>query len=303
MLSTHRLHLLNQFKLRGTVTQVAEALAYSPSAVSQQLAQLETEAGSRLFEPAGRGIRLTPQGEVLAAHAARILRLVEEAETDLASADQVRGEIKIATFQTAALTLIPALLADLRRLHPELIVRFRVLQPDLAINALLAHDYDLVLGEEYEGQELSLSPAVDRLDFLKDQMRAYCPSGLKSDAANFEDLEGLPWVMEPSGKPARAWAESLCRQHGFEPLVRFESDDLVVHQRLIATGHAVAILPDLIMRSEKLVDTHVITAPAAPSRTVFQATRRASSGRLAIVAARNALRSEGIRFRCESGPI
>lgn len=288
MLSTHRLHLLNQFKLRGTLASVAEALSYSPSAISQQLAQLESEAGVKVFERSGRGLRLTPEGEILTAHAARILRAIEEAEADLATADAVRGDIRIATFQTAALSLMPALLTTVQGAHPELVIHFTVVQPDLAIDALLAHDFDLVLGEEYEGQELFQDPAVDRIDLAKDPLRIYVPSTLGIDAGRLGALGRAPWVMEPKGKPARAWAESLCRSYGFEPMVRFESDDLVVHERMVATGHAVAILPDLM--SPTVPSTvEIVTAPSLPTRTIFHATRASSSGRPSIGAIRQAL--------------
>ncbi|MEU4732878.1 LysR family transcriptional regulator, partial [Streptomyces sp. NPDC023588] len=69
MLDVRRLRLLRELARRGTIAAVAEALAFSPSAVSQQLGVLEREAGLPLLERTGRGVRLTPAGQHLVGHA------------------------------------------------------------------------------------------------------------------------------------------------------------------------------------------------------------------------------------------
>ena len=86
MLDLNRLRLLLELPRRGTITAVAQALSYSPSTISQQLATLERETGVRLLEPVGRRVRLTPQAELLAQHAAGLLEQVERAEAALAGA-------------------------------------------------------------------------------------------------------------------------------------------------------------------------------------------------------------------------
>ena len=279
MLNTQRLNVLHQLKQRGTLSRVAEALSYSPSAISQQLTQLEAEAGVTLLEPAGRGVRLTVQGELLAMHAGRILRAIDEAEAELAaSSSEVRGQLRVATFQTAALTLLPAVLSELRVSHPNLTVRFTTVQPDLAIGALNTHDFDVILGEEYEGQEIARDTSVKQDDLAKDELRAYMPAGWQVQPRKFEDLDAAPWVMEPRGKPSRAWAEGLCRRAGIEPDVRYESDDLLVHQQLVATGHAVAILPDL-MRAQMPASMTSLRLEGGPRRRIFTAVRLGAAGR------------------------
>src|SRR4051812_34462814 len=116
MLDLRRLRLLRELAHRETIGAVAEALSYSPSAVSQQLAQLEKEAGVKLLERAGRNVRLTAAAQTLVTHADALLARVEEAEADLAAtAGQVTGTVRIATFQSAGLFLLaPAL----KRLTP-----------------------------------------------------------------------------------------------------------------------------------------------------------------------------------------
>jgi DNA-binding transcriptional LysR family regulator len=107
MLYLNRLRLLLELQRCGTITAVAQALSYSPSTISQQLATLERETGVRLLEPVGRRVRLTPQAELLAHHAVGLLEQVERTEAALDGAhDEIVGTLRIAAFQTAVLTLV-----------------------------------------------------------------------------------------------------------------------------------------------------------------------------------------------------
>ena len=83
MLDVHRLMLLRELSIRGTMAAVAESLQYSPSAVSQQLTQLEREAGTPLLRKSGRGVRLTPEAEILVAAAAKLADTLERAEAEV----------------------------------------------------------------------------------------------------------------------------------------------------------------------------------------------------------------------------
>ena len=149
MLDLHRLRLLRELRHRGTLAAVAAALSYSPSTISAQLAQLEREVGVPLLVPVGRRVRLTPEAETLVGHVEAILERLEHAEADLARARTVLdGDLRIATFQTAATTLVLPALARLHHDHPGLRVHLSQQEPQRALPALLAHDYDLVLTEE-----------------------------------------------------------------------------------------------------------------------------------------------------------
>ena len=152
MLDVHRLRLLRELERLGTLAAVARALSYSPSAVSQQLSQLEAETGVVLLEPAGRGVRLTAQARILVAHTEAILERLEEAEADLrASLTEVRGTLRVASFQSVLLVLVPDVLTRLAERHPGLRVEITHQEAGPAFAGLLAHDFDVVLGEEYPG--------------------------------------------------------------------------------------------------------------------------------------------------------
>jgi DNA-binding transcriptional LysR family regulator len=234
--------LLRELEVRGTLAAVADALSYSPSSVSQQLAQLEAEVGTRLLERAGRGVQLTPQARILVEHVEVLLHQLDLAEADVAaSIGQVSGELRVATFQTAALALVPAALDTIRAGHPGLRVRVRHREPELALAALAARDFDLVLAEEYPGNPLPRRAGIELVPLCTDRLRL-AGDGARSLGA----LATRPWIMEPPGSPARDWAVAMCREAGFEPDVRFESIDLLLHARLVEQHHAAAFLPDLV---------------------------------------------------------
>lgn len=133
MFDLHRLRLLRELKHRGTLAAVASALSYAPSSVSQQLSQLEAEVGVPLLEPVGRRVRLTEQAEILVAHTEAVLARLERAEAEIAaSLTDLAGTLRIASFQTAALALIPAALGLLRDQHPRLRVHVTHMEPENA---------------------------------------------------------------------------------------------------------------------------------------------------------------------------
>jgi DNA-binding transcriptional LysR family regulator len=273
MLNTQRLQILVELKRRGTLTEVAAALNYSPSAVSQHLAALSVEVRAPLIEPAGRRVRLTPQAEILVAHAGRLLEQMEQAEAELAeSLGGLRGRLRLATFQTAFLGLVPQLLDSLSD-HPDVQLEIVHVQPDSGFSALAAHECDLLIGEEYPGLPFARSADVEVADLFTDPMRVLVPRDWPTHGrralASFRDA---PWVMEPLGNAARTWMSALCREAGFEPRVWYESPDLLVHIRLVETGHAVAVVPDLVWSTLRAPGVlHAL--PGRSTRRVFTAVR------------------------------
>ncbi len=289
MLNAHRLHLLVELRRRGTITDVAKALSYSVSTISSQLAQLEKEAGSRLIEPVGRRVRLTTAGEMLADHAEQILIMVNRAEADLArTRTGIAGVLRAATFQTAAIGLVPPLLRELRDLHPELVLQLSEIQPDTATSVLLAHDFDLVVGEAYPGLGPTRPTTIDQRQLLADPLRCYAPTEWVSQGSRLEELAHRPWVLEPPGKPARAWAESMFRAAGFEPVVRFESADLLVQVTLVESGHAAALLPDLVWAARH-PRAPLLRLPDDPVRQVYTAVRIGTEHQPTLVELRHVL--------------
>ncbi len=282
MLDLRRLRLLRELKVRGTIAAVAETLAYSPSSVSQQLALLETEAGVPLLVKVGRRVQLTPQAEVLVSHTAQVLERMELMQAELDhSLTEVRGTVRLAVFQSAALGIIPQALTLLAAEHPALRVEITQREPENALFEVWARDFDLVIAEQYPGHSAPRQPDLDRVALCRDELRL-------GGAETLRAAGGRPWVMEPRGTASRHWAEQLCRSAGFEPDVRFETADLQAHIRLVESGHAVALLPDLVWGG-RTAPFALVSLPGEPTREVFTSVREASRDRPAIVALRHVL--------------
>ncbi|MFF4223363.1 LysR substrate-binding domain-containing protein [Streptomyces sp. L500] len=295
MFDLHRLRLLRELKHRGTLAAVAAALSYSPSSVSQQLSQLESEVGVRLLEPVGRRVRLTPQAEILVAHTEAVMERLERAEADIAtSLTDLTGTLRVAAFQTAALTLVPVMLGLLREAHPRLRVHVTQMEPERALLALQARDFDLVVAEEYPGHPTPRPAGLEQEHLLDDPLRLALPTPPAAagggPTAALRALAGRPWVMEPEGSAARHWATTLCRAAGFEPDVRFESTDLLLHLRLVEEGHAAAFLPDLVWNGRPPTVGLRELPRGRGTRTILTAVRRGGGRHPAVEACRDALR-------------
>jgi DNA-binding transcriptional LysR family regulator len=282
VLDLHRLRLLRELRRRGTVTAVAQAFSYSPSAVSQQLATLERETGVRLLEPTGRRVRLTAQAELLVEHASVLLENMEKAESALArSLHQTTGTLRVAAFQSAVMALIPPVLNDLQALHPDRRVEVTELEPDVALPAMVAGDYDLVIAEEYPGHPLPRLPDAERVDLLADELLLVTPANWPE--RSLRDLSGCPFVMEPAGTPAGQWARAACRLAGYEPDIRYTTTDLQIHLRLVEEQLAVAMLPQL-SGVRRRPSTTVHTIQGRPARRIFTSVRRGATDHPAVQA-------------------
>jgi len=297
MLDIRRLRLLRELSARGTIGAVAEALSYSPSAVSQQLAQLEREAGVPLLERAGRNVRLTAAAQTLVGHTDAMLARMEEAEADLeATAEQLTGTLRVATIQSAGLYLLAPALRRLSAEHPALRVEAADAEPEDSMPALALGSLDLVLGDEYPFLPRPPDPRLDVQPLLEEHFRVMLPRGHPLAAAGgpvpLAALRDEPWAVGRAGTHYAELAIRACRAlGGFEPDVRHRSTDLLILLALVAAGQAVTLLPDLVRagREPNVVACDVAEAPL--TRTVFSAIRRGSVRRPALRALRAALAS------------
>jgi DNA-binding transcriptional LysR family regulator len=298
VLDVHRLRLLRELDRRGTLAAVARALSYSPSAISQQLSQLEAEAGVPLLESAGRGVRLTPLARILVTHTEAILERLEEAEAELrASATEVRGALRVASFQSVLFALIPSVLSRLSERHPGLRVEITHAQQVQAFEGLLAHDFDLVLGEEYPG--VALPPvtgartqllANDELFIVLPARGPYAFDTAAGRPFRLADLAGAPWILDPPDTSPGRWARNACREAGFEPDVRYAGSDLLFEILLAERGHAVSVIPGLLLSAVPCPDARIQRIPGRPHRRLTTGVRAGAGAQPAIRAFREALR-------------
>nr|WP_246573589.1 LysR family transcriptional regulator [Kineosporia corallincola] len=284
------MRILYELSRSGTLAEVARVLNYTPSAISQQLSQLEREAGVPLLERVGRRVRLTDDALTLVKHTEVILAQLELAEAELSAAQpEIRGTLRVASFQSVVLSIAPVALTVLAQAHPGLEVEITQREVGPAYEGLLAHEFDLILGEEHPGVPEPVRAGVDRSALINDPMLLAIPreGPLSARPTGLSDLAGLPWALDPPSSTARRWADVVCREAGFEPRVRFESPDPSLHVHLVRMGHAVAFLPGLM--GDHLGGTQVVALPGDPHRTLFTAVRAGRSKHRAVEAFRQAL--------------
>ena len=233
MLDLRRLRLLHELHRRGTVGAVAEALSYSPSTVSQQLGVLQREAGTTLFEPAGRRLRLTDAALVLVAHAEELLAGAERAEADLAAAaaGAVAGTVRVGSFQTASLHLVLPAIVALADAYPGVQVQLVEAEPEPALEALRSHALDLVVADEWSGAPRPRVPGLDREDLFAEgvmvALAASHPAAAVGGPVSLAKLAGEAWVTGDSGGGMSDLVRRVCNGHGgFEPHIRHHTNEL-----------------------------------------------------------------------------
>jgi DNA-binding transcriptional LysR family regulator len=286
MLDLRRLRLLKELHARGTIAAVADALRYTPSAISQQLAMLEREAGVPLLARAGRGVRLTDPALVLVGHAEALLERAALAEADLAAAaGTVAGRARIAGFQSVALHLAMPAMAALATSAPRLRCELVEAEPEASLPALALGDVDLVLGDEWQHQPLSLPAGLARRDLFPDPVHLLLPARHPAarrhrTAVPLRELAGETWAAGHAGMGWAQMVERTCRGlGGFEPDIRHRTADATISLALVARGMAVTLLPALILPERRPGVAVLRIAEGGLSRAIFAATRAADAQR------------------------
>lgn len=290
MYSVQRLRLLFELERLGTIAAVAEALSYSPSAVSQQLAALERETGVVLLERVGRGVKLTDAARVLVGHTATILRAMELAKAAVAAThERVTGTLRVASFQTVVVTLAPAALQRLGQEHPDLAVHIRHREAVEAYEDLLRHDVDVILDEDYPDAPVAPRSGVEREELLSDPLYLLLPpQGRYADARSLADLADAPWALDEPDSVMGAWSRRVCRHAGFEPRSIVDTPDPLLHLHLARAGLAVTFTPGLIAGSQA-DPRRLRRVPGDPRRRLFTVVRDGSAAHPAIRSFRSAL--------------
>jgi DNA-binding transcriptional LysR family regulator len=274
MLSTTRLKILSEVARRGSFSAAAEALSYTQSAVSQQIAALEAETGMALLERHPRGVSLTAAGQTLVGHAEGILARLDAAEAALSAIAGLRGgRLRMASFPTAGATLMPLAIATFRVSYPDVELTLAEGEPEDIVPRLRAGELDLALLFDFAG-EIVLAEGMTQVELLEDPMylalrRQHALA--KKRSLRLEDLAEEAWIQTSSQSPCARHVVRCCHAAGFEPSVTFESDDYQTVQGLVAAGVGVALIPELalsVVREDIVIRA---LAPAPPVRRVLAA--------------------------------
>jgi DNA-binding transcriptional LysR family regulator len=250
MLDVRRLWLLRELERLGTITAVARALAFTPSAVSQQLRALEREAGLPLLEHSGRRVVLTPAGRSLARRADVVFEELERADAELASARQgLAGPLRVGTFPSAGRTMIPAALAALARQHPGLEPMVSELDPAGVAGALRAGELDVALIHEYDFAVSRPEPGLAAEPLCTEAMFLVSSAGQADAPADSATAIGgcrdAAWITATPGTTCCQMTLHACQAAGFTPRVRHQVDDFTTTLALVAAGQGVALVPQL----------------------------------------------------------
>jgi DNA-binding transcriptional LysR family regulator len=252
MLDVRRLKVLREVAARGSFSAAAEALSFTQSAISQQVAALERETGTQLVERSPRGIRLTDAGQTLVKHTDSILGRIEDAEEELAAIAGLRGgRLRLACFQSAGATLVPRAVADFHERHPEVqLSMVEIEEPEAVRAALRAGEIDLGFVYDFEPIPAGFDGELDMTHLIDDPYDVILPKGHRlagKRSLTLGQLAEEPWVASTSGCGCRQITERACQDAGFKPNVAFECDETLAAQALVAAGVGVTLLPRLAL--------------------------------------------------------
>jgi len=272
MLDLTRLRVLVAVARHGSVTAAAHALNYAQPSVSHHLARLEAETGTKLVQRAGRGIRLTDAGRLLAERGAEVIGRLDAAENELAVYSGMRtGRLRLAAFPSALGTIVPAAAAMLRERHPSVDLRLTEAEPPEAVRMLRAGyvDVALVFRHEPEGDavdECDAEPLAAETGDMREQVllseavHLIMPSAPKGEPLLAPAVTEI-WPADLARLSGQRWIAGCdrCREHllrqcavaGFTPKVSFTTDDFVAVQALVMAGLGVATLPAMALQAAR----------------------------------------------------
>ncbi|SEH02939.1 DNA-binding transcriptional regulator, LysR family [Nonomuraea solani] len=265
MMNLTHLRVLEAVARHGSVTEAAKELHYSQPSISHHLGRLETSIGARLIQRAGRGIRLTPEGELLAQRAREIVGRVEAASVEMAAQVGLRaGRVRVAGFQTVLSTIVPKAAAKLSMSYPGIELNLVDVHPVEGLRMLRAGHVDIALvfrhadtPDEEEG--FRLTHLLDDPLYLISQ----------EPGQRLEDHRDAAWVG--GCERCRATMVTACQEAGFNPRIAYSSDDMVVVQTLVAAGMGVATLPGLALQAHRTPGIHATEIPGN-TRHIFAVT-------------------------------
>jgi DNA-binding transcriptional LysR family regulator len=285
MLDSRRLRVLVEVARHGSFSAAAEALGYTQPAISRQIATLEAEVGATLIRRVPKGAVLTDAGRLLVERGEAILARLDDVETELRSlAGLEGGRLRMATFASAASSIVPLAIAAFRDRYPAVELNISMADPIDSIPRLRAGELDLVLshdramGEAVEpsGQVSGPSQPLSGLEFVHlfdDPMYVAMPAGhrfadeRKLDLGRFAEE---PWMLATSQTcPDSRLFLRACHEAGFEPRIAFQNDDYPAILGFVAAGVGVALIPDMAARGVR--DDVVVREldPPPPSRPII----------------------------------
>jgi DNA-binding transcriptional LysR family regulator len=247
MLDVRRMRVLREVAIRGSFSAAAEALSFTQSAVSQQIAAREREAGTTLVQRSARGVRLTEAGEAVVRHAEAIMARLAEAEAELEAIAGLRGgRLRMASFESAGSTLMPLAIAAFAGKHPAVELSMSLSEPEDCIPLLRSGDIDLAI--VFESSVLDAEDGIERVHLIEDPMYLALPPDhplAHKRRIRLADLAGEPWVAGTADCECNRLISHACALAGYQPRIAFETDDYAAMQGFVAAGVGVSLIAEL----------------------------------------------------------
>jgi DNA-binding transcriptional LysR family regulator len=247
MLDVRRMRVLREVALQGSFSAAAEALSFTQSAVSQQIAALEREAGTILVQRSARGVRLTEAGEALVRHADAVLARLAEAEAELEAIAGLRGgRLRLASFESAGATLMPLAIADFFKEHPGVELSMIMGEPEETEPMLKSGEVDLALG--FGSRLKKTDDGIERHFLLEDPMLLVLPRAhplANKRNLRLADLADEAWIGGPPDCECNRLIYGACSRAGYDPRIAFQTDDYAAVQGFVAAGVGVSLIAEL----------------------------------------------------------
>jgi DNA-binding transcriptional LysR family regulator len=301
-----RLHVLRMVAACGTVTGAAEALHYTPSAVSQQLRTLGKELGVDLVVQDGRRIRLTPAARVLLERADELFSTWETIRGEVAlAAEEGSGTLRLCGFSTAAAALLPSVAASVHAAHPRCRVRIIEAEPEECFELLLADEADVAVVVATGTIPSTTDPRFEQRQLLEDPLDLLVPSSHRlahEDSVLLGELVEEPWIMDRPGRPYHQLLQTACAAAGFSPAVAHIATEWDTGAALVAAGLGIALIPRLAHLPTGYPIVRVpLRGDPSPSRHILTGIRRGSAQQpltaLALETLATLARDQGSRGR------
>ena len=245
------MRVLREVAVRGSFSAAADALSFTQSAVSQQIAALEREAGTTLVERNPRGVRLTEAGEAVVRHTDAILVRLAEAEAELEAIAGLRGgRLRMAAFESAASSLMPLAIAGFKRRHPAVELSLVLAEPEDALPRLRGGDFDLAL--LFSAKPVLELEGIETVHLVEDPMYLVLPSDHPLAARRnlrLADVAGEAWIGGSDDCECNRLLTRACGTAGFDPRIVFQTDDYTSMQGFIAAGVGVSLIAELGLTS------------------------------------------------------
>lgn len=284
-----KLKVLQMVAQHGTVTAAAEALHYTPSAVSYQVRQLAEELGVELLAPSGRGITLTAAARVVLRHAEILYAEAERTYAELAAAaDEPTGLFTLCGFSTAATHLLPPAASDLRDRFPQVTLRVIEAEPVRCFDLLLSGDADLALVTNTAETPPASDERFDQKPLLDDPLDLVVPEGHRLTGLSKVDLADAadePWIVGSPGTTYHHLVMNACMTAGFTPNIAHHADEWETGTALVAHGFGIILVPKLARLQDWPVVRLPLSGESAPVRRVLAATRKGKRDHPLVTAA------------------